>query len=117
MTSGPVAGGNFGQGRCLLGTDRSGDGTARMEVAACWGVTWVRHVAPQYDAGVRAGWVWRWSRRNQRLSVGVMRCGDQRLRLPHFHYPAEIHHGDSVRHVADNGKIVGNEDVGDVQSV
>ena len=53
--------------------------------------------------------------REQRHRVRVQRPGEQLVRGRDLDDPAEVHHRDAIRDVADDGEIVGDEDVGEVE--
>src|SRR4051812_9395422 len=42
---------------------------------------------------------------------------EQRLRLSHFHYAAEIHHGDAIGDVLHHGEVVRDKDIGEAEPV
>ena len=73
------------------------------------------HFAAQHRAARGLVDVRQRHRREQRLRVGVQRVSGQVARVRQFDDLAKVHHGDAVAHVFDHGKIVGDEDIGQVQ--
>ena len=86
-----------------------------MEAAPGGRVDRARHVTAQNDpllleAGVRLG-----HRRQQRLGIGVLRPQEQVGAVADFDDLAEIHHGDAVTDVLDDGDVVRDEQIGEAE--
>ena len=99
--------------RLDLGADLLRLPAARAEAAAGGRVRGVRHVALEDDALALAALVGALDRhgREQGLRVGVRRPLVHVVAAADLHDLAEVHHGDPVGHVADDGQIVSDEDV------
>jgi hypothetical protein len=58
-----------------------------------------------------------WNAFDQLVRVFVLRMREHGFGGAMFEYFASVHHDDVVTDMADDGKIVGNEQVGEVQSL
>ncbi len=92
-------------------------GTARVEMATGRRLDRARHVALQHDLLALDGGVRHRHGGEQRLRVGMLRRGEQRLLVGVFDDAAEIHHGDVVADVLHHGEIVRDEQVSEAELV
>ncbi len=101
--------------RLHLAADLLGERAAGTEAAAGRRVDRARHVARQHDpldvaTGDRLG-----VRREECLRVRVQRPQEEILRGGELDDLAEIHHRDPVGDVADDGEVVRDEEIGEVE--
>ena len=54
-----------------------------------------------------------WYRRNQRYGVGVLRFGKDAIHWANLNDLSEVHHSDAIREVADDIKVMADEEVGE----
>src|SRR6185436_12788171 len=106
-----------GESGLLARADVAGDGAARAEAAPGGGVDGIGRIARQRrlertPRGVHGG-----HGRQQCPRVRVLRLAIERLDVADLHDLAEVHHHDAVADVADHIEVVGDEDVGEVESI
>ncbi|MPM20519.1 hypothetical protein SDC9_66949 [bioreactor metagenome] len=88
---------------------------AVMEHTALGRVGGAGHVPLQTDALLFGGRVLLRDRGEERLRVGVEGTAVNRFRPSRFHNAAQIHHADAVADMPHHVKIVGNEQIGELQ--
>src|SRR5665647_2994970 len=105
-----------GHGR---GADLLRPRAARVEDAALGRVRRARHVALEDDAppGALGGGIGDRHRREQRLGVGMLRIFVEHCAVRDLDDLAEVHHGNTIGDVLDHRKIVGDDQVGEVELV
>ena len=107
-----VAGRDLAQVWIDLRALRDGFGAARVEAAAGGRVNRRRHVAVEHDAVALARRVGDGDGREQGARVGVERVGVKLGGRGDLDDAAEVHDGDAVRDVLDDGQPVRDEEVG-----
>ena len=85
---------------------------SRMESASRGRIGGIRHVARQSRTSPSLVRVREENRPNQRRGVWMSRRLEQRLGRGAFRDPPEVHHRDTIAHVANDCDIVRNEQVG-----
>src|SRR5260370_14413471 len=80
--------------------------TPGVKAASAGWIDRARHVAFQDHRGAGGAGLRHWHSREQRLGVGMPRRGEDLLPRRHLDDLAEIHHGNTVRHVLDNREIM-----------
>ena len=115
VARGPVVGAVILEHRVDLGADRLRDRAARAEAAARRRVDRARHVAGQDDAVALAAGHGLRVRGEERNRVRVQRPREELVGRRDLDDAPEVHHGDAVGDVADDGEVVGDEDVGEVE--
>ncbi len=88
-------------------------GAARVEATAGGRVERARNVPHEHEALAALGGIGNRDRGKQRPRVRVRRCGEQARRRRQLDELAEVHHGDAVRQVPDDGEVVRDEEVGE----
>ena len=83
----------------------------RVECAAGGRVQRVGHLALHGRAGA-AGVFHLRNGVQQHTGVGVLRCGEELLFVRHLDEPAQVHHTHLVGHMAHDGEVVADEEVG-----
>ena len=98
-----MTGGNFKKERGFLPTFRDGIGTAWMEVATGWRVNGAAYFA--LKLGGFSGFTRRGLRygRKERFGIWMQGVIEYLLRLTHFHYSAQVHHGNVGGYVLEHG--------------
>src|SRR5215211_5796323 len=103
--------------RLDLGADLLCLPTARPEPASRGRIGRARHVSLEHDAlplSAKRGRLDR-DRREKRLGVGVCRRLVNRVAWPHLDDLAEVHHCDAIRDMADDGEVVRDEEIGELE--
>jgi len=86
------------------------------ECAAAWRLKWVGQVPFQDDAlAAAAARIWMGNGRQERLRVRVRRSVEYLLALTDLDDLSQIHHRDMVRDMANDGKVMRNEQIGESQ--
>src|SRR6266702_770188 len=111
-----MAGDAVDQFRGFLAAEIERQRTARVEGAAGGGIDRVRDLALHRDALAAAHGEIRHGA-EKHLGVGHAWAGEQLTSFRDLDNAAEIHHADPARHVADHGKVVADEHVGQAELV
>jgi hypothetical protein len=92
---------------------------ARAETAAWREGRGARLIAPENDAaatllkrGIRD-----WDRREQRQCIGMVRSGEELVRLRFLDNAPKVHHCHASGDMSDHGKVVSNKQISDPESV
>ena len=103
----------------LLTADINGDGTTVVEAAGKRGVEWGGNVAGENDpvAPAFSSRVWDGDGGEKGLSVRVEGFGVESVAGSEFDDLAEIHDGDAMAHSADDGEVVGDEEIGEAEAI
>ena len=119
MTGNVVAGAEFAPFGILLTADIDGDGTAIVEAAGGRGVERGGDVAAKNDPVAPAfnGRVWDGDGGEEGLGVGVKRLAVEGVAWGEFDDLTEVHDGDAVAHGANDGEVVGDEEVGEAEAI
>ena len=114
MTSTEVARADFAELGHFLGTSALCDRATRVETATARRVDRTRRITGKNDAlaallhvriGDRHGG-------EQRLRIRMVRLGVQTLPVGQLDHFTEVHDGDAIGNVLNDGKVVGNEQIG-----
>jgi hypothetical protein len=74
-----------------------------------------RNVPAEDDPSAHPRWGRSWHGRQERRSVRVARTIEDLFRVPELDNSPEVHDGDAVCDLADDGQVVGDEDEGEVE--
>ena len=90
---------------------------AGVEPAPCGRVERARHLAGHHGPVVQPAEPWVRDRygRKERLCVRVVGTGIERIALGYLHDLSQVHHGHPVAHLAHDGEVVGDEQVGEAE--
>ena len=110
MTRGPLVLAERAKFRLLCPAAIEHVGASGMESATARRIDRARHVALEDDRVADGSGLWHRHGREQSLGVGMPRRGEYLLSGPHLDDLAEIHDGDTMRHVLDDRQIVADEE-------
>ncbi len=119
MTGDVVAGAKLAPFGILLAADIDGDGTAIVEAAGGRGIEGRGNVAGENDpvASALNGRVWDGDGGEEGLSVGVEGFAVEGVAGGKLDDLTKVHDGDAVAHGADDGEVVGDEEVGEAKAI
>ena len=114
-----MAGAEFAPFGVLLAADINGDGTAIVEAAGRRGVEWGGNIAGENDPVALAfsSRVWDGNGGEKGLSVRVEGFAVESVAGSEFDDLTEIHDGDAMAHGADDGEVVGDEEIGEAEAI
>jgi hypothetical protein len=117
MTGQAMAGGGLAQPRVFGRAARLGVRAAGVETAAGRRIERARNVALQRDTLGAQGGGGLGNRRQQRMGVGMQRSGVDGLFVGDLDQLTELHHRHAVADVLYDGKIMGNEQIGESEAL
>lgn len=110
-----MAGVQLDQRRLSVFALRNRNWAASVETATFRGIDWCRRVAFETNPRAFGARGWNWNRSKQRLSIWVQRARENFVGRGFFHDLAKIHHRHSIRDILDDGQVVRDEQIREIE--